>query len=439
MSALAQYLAMSGQTVTGSDREFDRSQCQLERKQLESQGIRICPQDGSEVKGATRIITSTAVEADIPDLVKAQELGLPILHRSELLAELLKSHESIAVAGVSGKSTVTGMIFSILRQAGHNPGLITGGDLIELHQEGLRGNAFAGPGPLIAEADESDGTLIRHHPSMGVVLNLHEDHGGKTEIFKQLEMFSKNSGRVIVSDQVELKPLRKGASVFGFGSDAGIQATDLHTEKGGSRFMIKGHRAHVPIPGLFNAQNALAAIAATTAWGVSTEDAIKGIANFQGIARRFQRLGSIRGIQVIDDFAHNPTKLCAALTTAQSEADRVLAVFRPHGFGPSMKFRDALRIDVPKVLRNHDRFDYLPIYDAGGTANRSISADDLATDLRGQGAQSRAVPDDDLPAHIAKIAKPGDLILIMGARDPHLPELARSVYSALSSERSTSA
>ena len=148
MSALAQYRAMAGLQTSGSDRAFDRGDTLEERAGLLALGVHLFPQDGSGVEQTARIVASTAVEAVIPDLVRARDLGIPIVHRADVLAEELAIRPSIAVAGTSGKSTVAAMVFTILEAAGANPGLITGGDLVGLRERDVRGNAWRGTGPL---------------------------------------------------------------------------------------------------------------------------------------------------------------------------------------------------------------------------------------------------------------------------------------------------
>ena len=178
MSAIAQYLAWSGQTITGSDRIAFTDEMRDCKEKLERCGCRIFPQDGMGVTAATEaLVISTAIEEDNADIAAARKQSIPILHRSDLLAAIVASHRTIAVCGTSGKSTVAAMIFEILRAYGKNPSLITGANLIRLNEEGLLGNAFKGnSGILVMEADESDGTLVKYRPEKAVFLNISKDH-----------------------------------------------------------------------------------------------------------------------------------------------------------------------------------------------------------------------------------------------------------------------
>ena len=184
MSALAQFQAMTGGKASGSDRAFDRGERGGLRAELEALDIAVYPQDGSGVgPDCAALVVSTAVEDHVPDVARARELGVPIVHRSELLAHFVATHRSIAITGTSGKSTVTAMVFEILRGAGLEPSVITGGDLPLLQAQGLPGNAFAGASDLlVVEADESDGTLVRYAPAIGVILNLQRDHRETAEV-----------------------------------------------------------------------------------------------------------------------------------------------------------------------------------------------------------------------------------------------------------------
>src|SRR5258706_12121134 len=191
MSALAQFQVMLGGHASGSDRSFDQGGRDEARGQLERLGIALYPQDGSGVRalGCAALVVSTAVEDTVPDVAAAKALGLPILHRSELLARFVREQRTIAVSGTSGKSTVVAMAFEALRGAGRDPSVITGGDLEALRAEGLWGNAWKGDALLAVEADESDGSLVRYEPAIAVVLNLQKDHKPEADVLKMFETF----------------------------------------------------------------------------------------------------------------------------------------------------------------------------------------------------------------------------------------------------------
>jgi len=443
MSALAQFVAMKGGRASGSDRSFDRGQRPEARAQLEALGIAIHAQDGSGLEGAgpegcSALVVSTAVEEDVPDVAAARRLGVPVLHRSELLAHLVARYRTVAVTGTSGKSTTVAMIFEILRGAGRDPSVITGGELVALQREGRWGNAWAGASDLLViEADESDGSVVRYHAALGVVLNLQRDH---KEMEAVAEMFRSFRAQVreglVVGEGEKLREFAVGASVFGFGAGVDLRAEELHLGAEGSAFRVKGTAFRLPAPGRHNVDNALAAIAACQALGVSFEAMVEPLAAFAGVARRFQVLGSRRGITVVDDFGHNPAKVAASIRAAhlrvEASGGRVLAIFQPHGFGP-LKF---LRADFVEAfameLRPQDRLWFLDVFYAGGTAARDITSAEVIADIAARGVTADWAPSREwLVERLVPEAKAGDLILLMGARDPSLTDLAKAILKAL--------
>ncbi|MFH0947043.1 MAG: Mur ligase domain-containing protein [Planctomycetota bacterium] len=434
MSALAQYRVLQGGRASGSDRCFDQGEQEPVRAGLGSLGIGITPQDGSGVAGAAGVISSTAVEREIPDLIRARKLGLPIWHRAELLAEHLRG-ASLAVAGTSGKSTVVAMVFEILREAGEDPGLITGARLRSLMGGHLLGNAWSGKGPLVAEADESDGSLVHHHPEASIILNLHRDHMETEQVMEQFRLFKRQTrGPVVVSDDPNLRPLWKGAALFGTSRHARYRATGLWSERDGCGFRLEDVRFRLPMPGLYNASNGLAATAICHSVGIDLATAREALARFGGVHRRFELIGQARGVEVVDDFAHNPVKLAAVLTLAKSRSQRVLALFQPHGFAPTRFQRHELLEMFAATLRPEDRLWIAPIFFAGGTVCRDISSADLVRELAGLGAPALPVPDRERwPGEVAALAERGDTVLVLGARDPSLPALAREVLETIRS------
>ncbi len=450
MSALAQIEAMGGRAVSGSDRAFDRGERAAERALLVQQGIAVTPQDGSGVRsGPAAVVASTAVERRVTDLAVADDLGVPVVHRSALLAHHVASRRSIAVSGTSGKSTVVAMLFEILRGAGRDPSVITGGEIVALRRAGLWGNAWAGGGEwLVVEADESDGSLVRYAPAIGVLLNLQRDHH---EIATVADMFATFRAQIrevcVVGADSQLAPFARDAWVWAVGDEPApegaarvLRALDLDVTARDSRFRLEGVRFSLPAPGLHNVRNATAALVAAHAAGVPLQECVAPLAAFAGVHRRFQTVATVRGIEVVDDFAHNPDKLRAALATARARGRRTLAVYQPHGFGPTRFLRDDLVAAFGDSLRTGDQLHMLDIFYAGGTADQDIASADLVRDLVTRGAHA-AVPAsrEALVETLHAEARDGDVILVMGARDPSLSDLARAIAQRLSPGTSLSA
>ena len=452
MSALAWYLRLSGRAVSGSDRAFDRADPAVAdtRAAMERAGIVVTPQDGTGLTGAhTALIVSTAIEGDGPEVVRARALGVPVLHRSELLAMLSAEKKTIAVAGTSGKSTVTGMIWHALEAADLAPSLITGANLTALSRRGLPGNAAFGSGDwLVIEADESDGSLVRYRPEVAVLLNIEKDHQEIDALMPLFRTFRERSRRAVYNRaDARCAELARPEDVpFDGGSAGGLPAVGASFGEWSSSFRWDGAAVEVPVPGRHNAENALAALAVTRLLGVSSADAARGLAAFEGVERRYVRVGEAhRGdgsvITVVDDFAHNPAKVKAALETAKGAARgldrRVLAVFHPHGFAP-MKLvgRDIMEY-AAEVLGPDDRLFLPDIYYAGGTADRSISSADLVAHLNAlkPGVGVHLPTKDAVLAAVASEARPGDVVLSMGARDPSLGGFATRLLAVLNQPR----
>jgi UDP-N-acetylmuramate--alanine ligase len=454
MSALAQFQAMSGGHASGSDRGFDREERPDAKEQLERLGVTIFRQDGSGPAGedCAALVVSTAVEETVPDVVVARDRKLPIVHRSEMLAHFVAAQRTIAVSGTSGKSTVSAMTFEILRGAGRDPSVITGGDLELLRAEGLWGNAWRGGSDLlVVEADESDGSLVRYDPALGVVLNLQKDHKPQDEVLVMFETFvGRTREAVVIGDGENLAPLAAQARArglrcvtFGFGEAAEVRAAEDALELGadGSAFTALDTRFTLPVPGRHNVENALAAIAACSVLGVDPSAMVEPLARFKGVGRRFQRIGAPGGIEVIDDFAHNPAKLSAAIRTARRRAEgrapggkdgRVIAVYQPHGFGPTRFLREDFVETFANELHGADRLWLLEIFYAGGTATRDFSAADIAIQVRNRGGNAAFAPSRaKLVDAVAAEAKPGDVVIVMGARDPSLTGVARAIVHAI--------
>ncbi|HUW74578.1 MAG TPA: L,D-transpeptidase family protein [Methyloceanibacter sp.] len=435
MSAIAQFQAMTGGRVSGSDRAFDHGERADVRAQFEALGIEVFPQDGSGVgDDCAALVVSTAVEEQVPDFAVAKAQDVPVVHRSEMLAQFVARFRSIAVTGTSGKSTVTGMTFEVLRGAGRDPSVITGGDLPALQAEGLIGNAYAGESDLlVVEADESDGSLVRYAPAVGVILNLQRDHKEMDEV---AAMFATLRGRaretLVVGDDENLDQFGGGALRFGLSARAAVRGQDIVPGPYSSAFRVEDVKFEIPVPGLHNVMNALAAIAAARAVDVPLAEMAEPLSRFSGIGRRFQTVGCKGGIEVVDDFAHNAEKIAAAIRTAKLRGNRVLAIYQPHGYGPTrFLWQDFVRTFTSE-LSPDDRLWMLEVFYAGGTATRDFSAADIVDEIKARGTNAAFAPSRDwLIERLAEDAKEGDVILVMGARDPSLTTFAREILGGL--------
>jgi UDP-N-acetylmuramate--alanine ligase len=440
MSPLAALMRMRGHAVQGSDRSLDQGKNAEVAASLRALGVKIRPHDGTAVTAAVgRFVHSTAVEASTPEMQAAAALGLPRLTRPALLAEIVAAgRPGVAIAGTSGKSTITGMLAWLLREA-RTPATVIGG--AALVGEGRGGCLVAGPadGAVVAEACESDGTLVGYRPTLGLVHNISRDHAELPALRAQFRTFAAACQTLFVNVASPEAFALGGSSTtltYGVGrdADAPLVVERVGPDRALGTLRVEGRplTLDVPQPGLHNLENAAAAALVALRLGLAVQTIEQLIARFPGVGRRFEVVGvTSTGIRVVDDYAHNADKLRAALTTAQAGAGRVVAVFQPHGFGPARFLRPELRELLPRLLRPRDRFCYAEIFYAGGTVARDISSEMLADDLRASRECGFAPTHDAARRWVAREARPGDIVLVMGARDPDLPALSRAILATL--------
>jgi UDP-N-acetylmuramate--alanine ligase len=448
MLPLASIVRASGAKVAGSDRSLDAGRTPHKFDYLRSLGIQLFPQDGSGLQPGMTLVTSAAVEETVPDVVRAKELGLHHLRRPEFLAKLLNSAQrSVAVGGTSGKSTVTGMIGWILHACHRQPTVMNGAVMKNFVTPSAPfASALVGdPELFVSEVDESDGSIALYRPEIAVLTNISLDHKEMDELRQLFAHFLNASRKAVLNlDDPEVRALSSTVpedKVIGYGFDApgaDFMGKDLQLKPNGLSFAVQaeGERHHVElaVPGRHNASNALAAIAAARALGVPVQDAAGALARFEGLRRRLETVGEAGGVTVIDDFAHNPDKIAASLATLRAHPGRLLIMFQPHGFGPLAKMGEELAEAFTNGMAPGDRL-YLPdpVYQ-GGTVERKRGSDWLAEQV---GTSAEHIPD---RARIADAlvaeARPGDRILIMGARDDTLIDFARELVEHLSQRSS---
>jgi UDP-N-acetylmuramate--alanine ligase len=450
MLPLACILHARGHEVAGSDRSLDQQRLGDKFDFLRSLGIALHRQDGS---GLTRpeqvLVTSAAIEETVPDVIRASALGCARLTRPQLLAQLFNDAPlGIAVGGTSGKSTVTGMIGWILHAAGRDPTVMNGAVMKNfVSADRPFASALVGDGAaFVSEVDESDGSIALYRPKIAVLTNVTLDHKSLDELRRLFRDFASTAETVVLNlDDDEsrllaaaLPPERvvtcsfrdASADLFGTGpEDCGaVWQAALTERKSGETRVVR-----VRTPGLHNLRNAAAAVAASIAAGVPFADAVEAIARFEGLRRRFERIGTARGIEVIDDFAHNPDKIAATLAAARTDGvERLLLFFQPHGYGPLRIMGDAL---VAAFAAGMEPQDVLimsdPVY-FGGTTDRSVGSEAIVDGVRKAGRTADHIPDRAACGErLAARARPGDRILVMGARDDTLSQFAEDVLKSL--------
>ncbi|MGI8612250.1 MAG: Mur ligase family protein [Sphingomicrobium sp.] len=446
MLPLACIVRASGGRVAGSDRALDAGRVGPKFAYLRSLGIALFPQDGSGLQPGMTFVTSAAVEDTVPEVVRARELGLSHLTRPQFLAKLLNgAQRSVAVGGTSGKSTVTGMIGWILHSCHRRPTVMNGAVMKNFATPAAPfASALVGdPELFVSEVDESDGSIGLYTPEVAVLTNISLDHKEMAELRSLFAGFLSAARKAVLNlDDPETRALAGlvgGDKCVGYGFDspgAELMGKQLELLPDGATFAIEAdgerHEVELAIPGRHNASNALAALAATRALGVSLADGAAALARFEGLTRRLERVGSAAGVTVIDDFAHNPDKIDATLATLRAQPGRLLILFQPHGWGPLAKMGEELAHSFVRGMASDDRL-YLPnpVYH-GGTVERTRGSDWLAEAVRAGDRQAEHVPERSAigDALLAE-ASDGDRILIMGARDDSLSEFAAGLVERL--------
>lgn len=438
MSALAQYLKGLGKNVSGSDRFFKSGEENEAQTKLEAEGVHCFLQNGEGISKETDlIIASTAVEDTVIEIKKAKQLNIPVIRRAELLALIAQSKKTIAIGGTSGKSTTSAMLFDILEYAGLNPGIISGAGLTNLIKKGKIGNAKLGTGEwLVIEADESDGSIVQYHPEVGVLLNIDKDHKEVETLMEIFTTFKNNSGVFIVNQSNPLAKTLSQNVKQDFSteedSDAAYTASDFKQKGLGILFKINGVEFYLKALGKHNMENAVAAVATANQLGVNLKTCAAALKNYEGIYRRNQVLGNKNGVWVIDDFAHNPVKCAAAIRACQPLASKVIGWFQPHGYGPTRFLRNEFVKEIANALRPQDEIWMSEIFYAGGTAEKTISANDLIQDLQANNKSAFFIENrsnflQSIRPHLTNDC----VLLLMGARDPSLEEFAKTIWNDL--------
>jgi UDP-N-acetylmuramate--alanine ligase len=441
MSALAQYLRFQGITVSGSDRLLASEDTASIRKALEGLGCVIVPQDGSGIGADTDVVcVSTAIEESNHDIVASRSRGIPIIHRSDLLSAIIETKKTIAVAGTSGKSTVTAMIFEFLTACGKSPSLISGAGLRRLEKQGLLGNAYSGGSELlVVEADESDGSLVKYRPEAAVFLNVSKDHKSIDELTKLFETLASQTPWTASNADDPILAALPATVRFGRSSSASWRPDREELLPTSVKLFKNGIEYHLPLPGDHNLENLRAALCVCGHFGCEESALAGAVRNYEGVARRFFVIKTKQNVHVVDDFAHNPVKIEAAVRAARGLSGRIIAVYQPHGFGPTRFLKDEYIATFRTAFQQKDSLYLLPIYYAGGTAQKDISSEDIIRGLGPVAFNAQAARDrDELLIRLKADAKADDCVLIMGARDPSLPALVKKIVEIFGGEKRTS-
>ncbi|NGO11924.1 UDP-N-acetylmuramate--L-alanine ligase [Streptomyces sp. HC44] len=426
MSGIAKILAQRGAKVAGSDAKESAT-----ADALRALGVTVHIGHAAShlADDATCVVVSSAIRADNPELARAAELGIPVVHRSDALASLMEGLRPLAVAGTHGKTTTTSMLAVSLSELGLAPSYAIGGDL-----DAPGSNALHGDGEIfVAEADESDRSFHKYAPEVAIVLNVELDHhanyASMDEIYESFETFA---GRIVPGGTLVISADHEGAReltsrvsgvsrvvTYGEAEDADVRIVSIVPRglKSEVTVLLDGSELTftVSVPGRHYAGNAVAALAAGVALGVPAAELAVALGAYTGVKRRLQLKGEAAGVQVIDSYAHHPTEMTADLEAMRAGASgRILVVFQPHLFSRTQE----LGREMGQSLSLADASVVLDIYPAREDPIPGVTSELIIDAARAAGADVTPVHDKaDAPAVVAGMAKPGDLVLTMGAGD----------------------
>lgn len=427
MNAVASVLIGMGHHVTGSDL---KDSVAVQRVRALGADVRI-GHDPAFVAGVDAVVTSTAVPESNPEILAARLAGIPVLHRSKILGAIARTHRAIAVAGTHGKTTTSSMLTLALREAGRNPSFVIGGDVNEIGT-----GAGWGDGEFfVVEADESDGSFLELGSGAVIVTSVEADHlehygsdpqAATRALHGAFESFvSESTGpRVICLDDPGAADLVRVAEsvTYGTSDNADYRIIDVEPERASITFRVvcpdgEAVRIDLPLPGLHNARNATAAFAMAHASGVANEPVLRALGRFGGVARRYEFRGILDGVTFVDDYAHIPGELMAALATAiGGDFERVVAVFQPHRYSRTAtlwpSFADAFSGADVLVLTD--------VYGAGETPRPGVSGELILRAVLDAHPRQRVVylpRRDELVSFLASELREGDLCITLGAGD----------------------
>lgn len=453
MSGIAEVMKNLGYSVQGSDVAESYNVARLRER-----GIPVHIGHKAENLGdAAVVVISSAIRNGNPEVDLAREKFIPVVRRAEMLAELMRLKNTVAVAGTHGKTTTTSLVAAVLDRAGLDPTVINGG-IINAYGT----NARLGEGEwMVVEADESDGSFLRLPPTIGIVTNIdpeHLDHYGSFEKVKQafiefIEHVPFYGAAVMCLDHPEVQAVIPHVTdrpiiTYGFNAQADVRGDQVQPFPGGNRFnvVITNRRTdesrvieglELAMPGRHNVQNALAAVAVAQKLGISDEALKEAFKAFGGVKRRFSRVGEVDGVTVIDDYGHHPVEIRAVLAAAREGIGegRVIAVAQPHRY---TRLRD-LMAEFCSCFNDADTVIVTPVFAAGEAPIDGVDRDALVKGLRASGHRHAMATDgaEHLAEQLAELAKPGDMVVCLGAGD--ITRWAAGLADAIKAKREEAA
>lgn len=424
MSGIAEILVNMGYEVSGSDlRESEQT------RHLQNIGVRIfLGHYPSNIYDYNVIVTSSAISNSNPEIIEAKKRMIPIIHRSEMLAELVRLKHGIGVAGTHGKTTTSSMLAYVLFHGGINPTAVIGGKVLNFGS-----NARSGAGEyMVFEADESDGSFLKLFPSIAIVTNIDADHLDHYKYFNNVkEAFLEYINKIpfygysaLCIDDVTIRELlpriERSFITYGFSDDADFRASDVRLENGRMKYTCsyKGKKLgdfDIISLGNHNVLNSLSVIAVAVDLGLSVETIAEGLAAFEGVSRRFEHIGEAAGVRVIDDYGHHPTEIRATLAALAQFERRLVVIFQPHRYTRTELLWD----EFGKAFGHADKLFLTEIYPAGEQPIEGISSALIRDSILKHNNTDVEIVErfEELPARVSAAAQDGDIIITLGAGD----------------------
>ena len=440
MSPLAQIMKLAGHDVYGSDLSFDEGRDAFRKQALTNVGIKLRHQDGSMIlqDNIERLIVSSAISSNNPDIQQAQKKGIKIQKRSELLSELFHQYpKNIAVGGTCGKSTTTAMIGYVLDTLNYKPCMINGAFLKNYaHKEGLANFIYNQGDTCVIEADESDGSIRNYHAHIGIVNNISHDHEPLETLMEYFQTFANNCQNLIINADCPNASTLKHPHIISYSTkdnNADIYASEIEAEPLSVSYKLDNKKYKLPLIGRFNVYNALSAISACMLMGIDKHLTAKTLENFQGVQRRLELIGTKNNISVFLDFAHNAEKIEASLSALKEFSGRLIVMYQSHKPMSARTTGEEDGVVFGKYIQSDDILLMPEIYMRDPVADSDISASDLIQHAKNNNVKNAFFlsTKEDVRKFILQHAQAGDRIVIMGARDNSLPQFSRDILKDL--------
>lgn len=438
ISPLEQIMVLKGYSVYGTDYSFDIGKDAKRKQALADAGIKIVHQDGSAITDDVEFLcVSAAIKDSNPDVKKAKEKNIPIKFRSDLLKDIFSQYPyGIAVGGTAGKTTTTAMIGYVLQTLNRKPCMINGGALCNFqNQKGIPNYIYNEGDICVIEADESDGSITKYQPFVGIINNISHDHTSMEQLMEYFASFAANSKNIVINLDCPNASKITHTSYKTFSTKdpkADFYVSNIKATPTGVEYVFQGKTFHLQMLGAFNVSNALATISACSFLGIDPLICAKTLEGFLGIKTRLEKIGTKNNITIYNDFAHNPSKIRASLEALKSYDGRIIAMYQPHTPFSAINTGSEMAQEIADVLEENDVMILQEIYELTKD-DIGITSDNIVKEIVNNGHKNAFfLPTKaDTKNYIINNAKSGDRIIIMGAHDNSLADFCKELLEAI--------